>query len=123
MPAASLDRCARLQARLPASLGPGLARRRVTPASPLTAAWGDPAVTLRCGARLPAVPPTSFVAVVDGQRWLTLPAGGGTRAFAVGRPVLVEVFLPGQAQGADVLAALTPLLAALGSGVRASPVR
>jgi hypothetical protein len=41
--------CSRLAAQLPASLGDGLNRRGTTPESPLVAAWGDPAVVLRCG--------------------------------------------------------------------------
>jgi len=41
--------CSRLAAQLPASLGEGLDRRPTEPQSPLVAAWGDPAVVLRCG--------------------------------------------------------------------------
>jgi len=41
--------CSRLAAQLPASLGEGLDRRPTKPESPLVAAWGDPAVVLRCG--------------------------------------------------------------------------
>ena len=41
--------CSRLAAQLPASLGEGLDRRATDPQSPLVAAWGNPAVILRCG--------------------------------------------------------------------------
>jgi hypothetical protein len=47
---ASVQRsCTRLSERLPDSLGDGLPRRATSPQSPLVAAWGDPAVVLRCG--------------------------------------------------------------------------
>ncbi len=48
------QQCAALSRTLPATLM-GLSKRATTPSSPNTAAWGDPAVTLRCGAGLPGV--------------------------------------------------------------------
>lgn len=48
------QQCAALQKALPHTLM-GLDRRDTTPGSPNTAAWGDPAVTLRCGTGLPGV--------------------------------------------------------------------
>jgi hypothetical protein len=47
-------RCAALVAGLPVDLTATLTRRRTSPASPVTRAWGDPAVTLTCGMRPPA---------------------------------------------------------------------
>lgn len=40
--------CAGLRSRLPDTLD-GRSTRQVTPPSPLTTAWGRPAITLRCG--------------------------------------------------------------------------
>ncbi|WP_052443205.1 DUF3515 domain-containing protein [Streptacidiphilus neutrinimicus] len=48
------QQCAALQKALPRTLM-GLPRRDTSPSSPNTAAWGDPAVTLRCGAAMPSV--------------------------------------------------------------------
>lgn len=52
VPDAAHRSCARLADRLPASLGEGLERRETEPRSPLVAAWGDPAVILRCGVQV-----------------------------------------------------------------------
>ncbi|MEZ0068561.1 hypothetical protein ABIA32_004590 [Streptacidiphilus sp. MAP12-20] len=46
------QQCAALSKALPATLM-GLAKRGTTPTSANTAAWGDPAVTWRCGTGLP----------------------------------------------------------------------
>ncbi|RAG82788.1 DUF3515 domain-containing protein [Streptacidiphilus pinicola] len=46
--------CAALQKALPETLM-GLSRRDTSPSSQNTAAWGDPAVTWRCGTGLPGV--------------------------------------------------------------------
>lgn len=50
----SAQQCAALTKSLPEKLN-GLKRRDVKPASALTAAWGSPAVTLRCGVPRPGV--------------------------------------------------------------------
>ena len=49
--------CAQLVAALPDVLAEGLARRPVTGDATRTAAWGDPVVTLACGA--PKADPTA----------------------------------------------------------------
>jgi hypothetical protein len=61
--------CARLADRLPAELD-GRDRRDTSPSSPRTAAWGDPAVVLRCGVQRPASLTGSEVIVVDGVGWV-----------------------------------------------------
>jgi hypothetical protein len=48
------QQCAALQKALPQTLM-SLTRRDTSPDSANTAAWGDPAVTLRCGAGMPSV--------------------------------------------------------------------
>ena len=62
--------CARLVDRLPTHLE-GHRSRVVDPASPLTHAWGDPAIILRCG--VPKPPGYSATSVqsasVDGVIW------------------------------------------------------
>jgi len=49
-----LKTCADLQKLLPDTLD-AVGRRRVRPESPTTAAWGDPAIVLRCGVAEPAI--------------------------------------------------------------------
>lgn len=101
--------CRRLVARLPATVGPGLDRRRVTPRSVRTAAWGQPPVVLRCGVRAPAVDPLAFVAVVDGVAWLSRSTrGGGYQLDAYRLPVVISVRVPAAVSGADVLASISP---------------
>ncbi|MHB8339614.1 MAG: DUF3515 family protein [Mycobacteriales bacterium] len=103
--------CRMLAAALPAELLPGVHRRVTTPPSPLTAAWGVPAVTLRCGVPVPHYDPTAFVAVVDGVDWLTASSGSTGLFYSFRLPLVVEVRVPGRYQGAEVLATLTPLIA------------
>ena len=69
VPTADGTGCARLAMRLPADLD-GRDRRDTDPASPRTAAWGDPAVVLRCGVRRPAGLTGSEVVEVDGVGWV-----------------------------------------------------
>jgi hypothetical protein len=93
---------------------------RPTP-EPDTAAWGEPPITYRCGvARPAALTPTSRLLEVSGVGWLPLEGVGGTGFIAVTwpsetAPVYVEVLVPGEyAAPADVLADLSPALAAAG---------
>ena len=55
--------------RLPAELD-GRDRRDTDPTSPRTAAWGDPAVVLRCGVGRPPGLTGSEVVVVDRVGWV-----------------------------------------------------
>jgi Protein of unknown function (DUF3515) len=89
-------RCAALARGLPARLD-GQARRAVSPASPLTAAWGNPPITLRCGVAPPApLNPASELVVVNNISWFPEPAGGASpsRFTEVGREAYVEVSVP-----------------------------
>ena len=107
---AAAAQCRALQARLPKTLMGGK-RRSSTPASADTAAWGNPAVTLRCGvsepgAMNPASPqydPTGSQSVadtVDGVCWLTQQTGGGGFRFTtVKQQTYVEVDVPGSYAG------------------------
>ncbi len=70
-------------------------RRPTDPSSPLTAAWGDPAITLRCGVPRPAqLTPTSETAEVNGVAWLPVELTQGYRFVTVGRVAYVEVDVP-----------------------------
>lgn len=64
------ERCAHLGNQVPDRLG-GLKPRKTTPTSPLTFAWGSPAVTLSCGVPKPPgySPKSSAVLDVNGVRW------------------------------------------------------
>jgi len=66
-----------------------------TPESLLTAAWGDPAIVVRCGVATPeALQPTSQLVTVDGIDWLPENLASGYRFTTVGRLANVEVTVP-----------------------------
>ncbi|HKN97968.1 MAG TPA: DUF3515 domain-containing protein [Pseudonocardiaceae bacterium] len=102
-PQAGSPECAALLRKLPATLANGRAplpaRQLAEPAPPAAAAWGgrhgDP-VVLRCGIeRPPELTPTSELLDVDGVQWLRVSADGLTTWYAVDRPVVVALTLPG----------------------------
>jgi uncharacterized protein DUF3515 len=107
-------RCAALARRLPSRLG-GQPRRTVSPASPLTAAWGNPPITLRCGVPLPAaLTPTSELVAVNGVSWFAEPAGSATpsRFTEVRREAYVEVGVPARyAPAGPILVAVSNAIA------------
>ncbi len=71
------------------------ASREVTPASPLTTAWGDPAIELRCGVGRPAgYQPTADLATINGVDWFPEQLSDGYRFTTWGRQANVEVFVP-----------------------------
>ena len=109
--AATARWCGRLHDRLPGRLH-AAPRRSTHPASPLVAAWGSPAIALRCGVPRPrALTPTSELAVVDGLGWLPEPPGRPVRFTAVGPPAYVEVSVPpAYAPPGEVLGALGPAI-------------
>ncbi len=62
--------CAELTADLPKTIGSDLEKRDVKPDSPLLAAWGKPAVVLRCGVGTPATyRPGTDLTVVNNIGW------------------------------------------------------
>ena len=69
VPTAASRGCAGLADALPGELD-GRERRDTEPESPRTAAWGDPAVVLRCGVPRPPGLTGSEVVVVDGVGWV-----------------------------------------------------
>ncbi|WP_243726060.1 DUF3515 domain-containing protein [Actinomadura rubrisoli] len=70
-------------------------RRDASPDSPLTAAWGSPAIALRCGvARPPALKPTSQLVTINGIDWFGQPVDRPVTFTAVARQAYVEVTVP-----------------------------
>lgn len=101
-PSASAARmCGALHDALPGKVD-GLSKRSVSPASDLTAGWGDPTVVLRCGVPRPEMltpgnpvyNPTAEAVEVNGVSWLIEQAGDGYRFTTTGRKAFVEVTVP-----------------------------
>ena len=68
----------------------GQVRRRVTPGDSLGAAWGDPAIVLRCGVPRPSgFTPTSQCQTANGVDWYVDPAAFADQSTDV---VLTTVF-------------------------------
>jgi Protein of unknown function (DUF3515) len=111
---ATTRRCAALAGLFPSRLD-GHARRSASPSSPLTAAWGDPPIALRCGVPLPAaLTPTAELTVVNGVSWFPEPPGSATptRFTGVGRQAYVEVTIPARyAPAGPILVAISNVLA------------
>lgn len=69
-------------------------RREVEPGV-LSAAWGKPPITLRCGVDAPsALTPSSECFEVNGVGWFAEPASGGYLFTTIGRTTYVEVGVP-----------------------------
>ena len=107
--------CARLVDRLPTHLD-GHRSRVVEPASPLTHAWGDPPIVLRCGVPKPAgySPDSVQTAEVDNVQWFQQVTAKTVHWTAIRTNVNIEVDVPTSyaAQGA--------LLVELGGAIRTS---
>lgn len=86
--------CTELLDELPETVDDAV-RRDVSPADAPVAAWGQPAIVLRCGVAMPgSYRPDARLFDVDGVGWLVDEGEGGTFFTAVGREVLVEVAVP-----------------------------
>lgn len=91
--AAARPVCAAMMADLPAHVL-DQSRRTVTPGA-LSAAWGKPAITLRCGVAKPAgLVPSSQCFEVNGVGWFAEEAKNGYFFTTIGRPAFVEVRVP-----------------------------
>ncbi|MEU8340165.1 DUF3515 domain-containing protein [Spirillospora sp. NPDC048832] len=99
--------------RLPAKVR-GQERRDTSPGSPLTAAWGSPAIALRCGVPRPAaLKPESQLVTINGVDWFGVPVDRPVTFTAVGRQAYVEVTVPPKYNPAgDVLIELGPSITA-----------
>lgn len=115
-PAAADPLCAEVLVRL-RGLDPlgGVGERRGT-SSQSTAAWGDPAVVLRCGVEPPG-PTTETCRDIDGTDWVARESAGGTVYTTYGREPAVAVTLPelggGLELGDAVLGELGPAVSVL----------
>ena len=108
--------CRSLIAAIPDNLVLGGHRRPASPALPYQAAFGTPAVTVRCGVSVPTYDPQDEVEVVDGVGWLQLPPGhGAEHLVSFQSRTVVQVDIPHRYLPANVLPALSPLVARYGS--------
>lgn len=86
--------CAELAGALPETVADQDVRS-TDPDDVLTAAWGDPAIVLRCGVPDPAaLEPTSQVFSVDGVEWFPEELTAGYVFTTYGRTANVEVTVP-----------------------------
>jgi hypothetical protein len=120
--------CRALLAQLPSALR-DRPRRPVTAGPEQNAAYGDPAITIACGAGpRPSIDPTAFVYPLSGVCWYAVPGPAATVWTTVDREVPVTVTVPngysGQGQwviefspavGAAVPAVTTPPTGCAGS--------
>jgi hypothetical protein len=111
--AAAQRACRDLVSALPTDLG-DLPARPVDSPSPYVAAWGEPAVTLRCGvARPPSFIATADVQQINGVSWFAERRGSTTAWTVVDRPVYVEVLVPAADASGPVARLSTAVTAAL----------
>jgi hypothetical protein len=95
------SQCAKLTKGAPQTVG-GQSRRVTDPTSNMTAAWGDPAIVLRCGVPEPTMlkpgsanyNPTADASYINGVSWLVEKTANGYRFTAYQRAVYVEVDVP-----------------------------
>ncbi|MDX6739086.1 DUF3515 domain-containing protein [Actinocorallia sp. A-T 12471] len=75
----------------------GLERRETDPSSPYVAAWGSPAIAVRCGVARPTDPDSGLIeriVTVDGLDWLPAAGDRPSTWTLVARNVYVEVTIP-----------------------------
>jgi len=85
--------CRALLSRLPAALR-DRQRRPVTAGPEQNAAYGDPAITLACGAPRPSVNPVDIVYPLSGVCWYAVEGPAATTWTTVDREVPVAVTVP-----------------------------
>lgn len=127
-PAPAVKPCQALHDALPAKVD-DLARHSTTPASRFTAAWGSPAIVLRCGVPTPDVltpgnaqyNPSADDAELNGVDWLPQRlTDGSVRCTTTQRTVFVEVTIPGKYAGsAGDIGSLTDLSHAISKTIPA----
>ncbi|MCZ3387172.1 MAG: DUF3515 domain-containing protein [Actinomycetia bacterium] len=107
--------CAELDDAWPGTVS-GQALRETGPESSLTAAWGDPAIVVRCGVPRPAaLEPTSQLTSVNGVDWFAEELTGGYLFTTYGRQIYVEVSVP--ADYAPEIAPVTELTTAVAATI------
>jgi hypothetical protein len=110
VPTADGAGCARLAVRLPAELD-GRDLRDTDPVSARTAAWGEPAVVLRCGVTRPPGLTGSEVVVVDGVGWVLTERPRAYVFTTSDLPTYVQVRVPRSTPRTAATASLVDLAA------------
>jgi hypothetical protein len=124
---AAAEACRALAQRLPDAVADEKPRR-LADRSPYVAAWGDPAVVLRCGVSRPAkldpgsgdYAPGSDAVLVDDVSWLLEEGPDEHRFTTVERTVFVEVTVP--AAYAPEVNALVDLAGAVTAAIPLDPL-
>jgi hypothetical protein len=87
----------------------------------LTAAWGEPALVLRCGVPAPAgLGPASEILEVEGVEWFLVESGAGYTFTTVGRAANVELTVPAEVDRSEATAPLVDLGPAVSAAVPAA---
>jgi hypothetical protein len=116
LPADAADpACATAAAKLPQTLLKA-GRRATHPSSPALAAWGDPAIILRCGVTPPG-PTADLCQAVNGIDWVVQQLSGGVEFTTYGRTPAIQVLVPSHyAPEAFALTGLTAAVATIKQG-------
>lgn len=96
-PAEIAKYCEALHKELPKKVIEDVERSELSPESPLTAGWGDPAIVLRCGIDRPAEvgDPKANAVEVNGVGWVVDDRGDdGLRFITMYREAYVELLVP-----------------------------
>jgi hypothetical protein len=113
--------CGALHDALPSRLD-GRPATPVSPRSPLTAAWGDPAVVLRCGVGKPrTLRLTSETIEINRVRWFLHETQDAYVFTTYGREAFVEVRIPMSVPREQATAPLVDLARPVIDSVPASP--
>jgi hypothetical protein len=105
--------CTALHHALPSEVD-GRHARDVTPSSTRTAAWGSPALVLRCGVRRPAgLTPTSEVVEVNGVAWFLDERPSAYVFTTTGRSAYLQLRVPSSVDRTAATAPLVDLAAAV----------
>jgi hypothetical protein len=112
---ASAPACVSAADRLPDRLL-GQSRRTTTPTSPALAAWGNPAIILRCGVESPGAS-TEHCETVNGIDWVVQSLSDGVEFTTFGRTPAIQVLVPQHyAPEEFALTALAPAAGAIVQG-------
>ena len=110
LPTRTLIACADVKSRLPDSLPGGIERRRATPESDTTSAYGDPAVVIRCGVAPGSERDDPYT--FNDVRWALHDTGASRTWTTLDRKVPVEVVVPDAYSGqAELVGAVSLALA------------
>jgi hypothetical protein len=110
----ALGACQAFHAALPDRLETVGGRRTTRPDSPLTAAYGDPPASVRCGVPTPAgLSATATLVEVDGVSWYPEELTEGWAMTTVDRVANVEIVVPtAQGPAPSIAADLAPTIRA-----------